>query len=131
MQGGLLHKHLHLLHPGEAFDPLVFADDPDTFAELKVKEDKTGRLAVFCTFGYYVQAIAPGEGPVQSWPPHIADPFAVNGMASATITLLAPFPVATFATANWYGPERNKWLGPFSDASSSDCLTGEYPGDYG
>ena len=109
MQGGPLHENLHLLHPGEAFDPLVLADDPDAFAELKVKEIKTGCLAVFFTFGYYVQAIATGEGPVESWAPHIADPFAVKDMASANVALLAPFPVATFATAAWYGPERNKW----------------------
>ena len=101
MQGGPLHENLHLLHPGEAFDPLVLADDPDTFAELKVKEIETGCLAVFFTFGYYVQATATGEGPVESWAPHIADPFAVNGMASANVALLAPFPVATFATAAW------------------------------
>ena len=96
-----------------------------------MKEIQTAHLAVFFIFGYYVQAIATGEGPVESWAPHIADQFAVKGMASANVTLLAPFPVATFSTAAWYGPERNKSLGPFSDAPSPDYLTGEYPGDYG
>ena len=81
-------------------------------------------------FGYYVQAIATGEGLGESWAPHMADISAVKGMTSANVTLLAFSPVAMFATAAWYGPERNKWLGPFSDASSPDCLSGEYPGDY-
>ena len=130
VKGGPLRVDLYLLHPGEAFDPLVLVDDPDTFAELKVKEIENARLAMFSMFGYYVQAIAAGEVPVESWAPHIADPFAVKGMTSANVTQFAPSPVATFATATWYGPEHNKWLGPFSDASTPDYLTGEYPGDY-
>ena len=65
VNGGPLGEDQDLPYPGEAFAPLVLADDRDIFAELQVKEIKSGRLAIY-VFCYYVQAIAGGEGSVEN-----------------------------------------------------------------
>jgi len=95
-ESGPLGDGLDALYPGGAFDPMGMADDPETFAELQIKEIKNGRLAMFSMLGYYVQALVTGEGPIENWTSHLVDPFGANGLTATFVTQYAPSPVAMF-----------------------------------
>ena len=68
------------VNPGGRFDPLGLSESGD-LEELKIKELKHSRLAMFSFLGFVAQAAATKEGPIANWSAHVADPVHVNFLA--------------------------------------------------
>jgi len=66
--------------PGGRFDPLGLSESGD-LEELKIKELKHCRLAMFSWLGFVAQAVTTREGPIANWSAHVADPVHVNFLA--------------------------------------------------
>jgi len=62
-------------YPGGIFDPFGWSGGKQDLAELKLKEIKNGRLAMFSMLGIYGQQAVTGLTPLAAWKAHLADPW--------------------------------------------------------
>lgn len=83
-------------YPGGIFDPFGFSKGD--LKSLQTKEIKNGRLAMVAFAGFTIQAQALGQGPVQCWRDHLADPFGNNILSNLGKCVLPDSVVAAGVT---------------------------------
>ncbi|QDZ18736.1 chloroplast chlorophyll a-b binding protein [Chloropicon primus] len=76
-------------YPGGIFDLFGWSTrSSQDLEELKLKEIKNGRLAMFSFIGFWLQYNVQGKGPIECWGDHLANPFVNNILTTDAIPFI-------------------------------------------
>ena len=136
---GSTHDYLTGEFPGDyGGDTAGLAADPVTFKAYREAEIVHAHFAMLGTVGCLTPELLSKYAGVSFGEPvwfkagaQIFSDGGLNYLGSEGLIHAQSIASAGDKLAARYGPERNKWLGPYSEASTPAYLTGELPSDYG